>query len=390
MSIVLELTAHDPLIARDGRPFGVGQGQRMRGLPWPLPSVVAGSFRTALVQATAGLDFTADRPQRLLTEVAVAGVFPVHNGQLYLPAPLDAVWHPDTQKLFRATPQAISPDDGTDLPDGLQPVMLTAQQAADDFKAATPPAWWPWEKYVQWLTNVAVEYPSSWFTADFLGPACRTRRDQVALDANRGAAAESLIFTTDNLHVGYLPRHRVSTDHRPRAFHERFAEVTLAARITLANASQFSLSVPWAIWHPLGGERRLVHWQTSPQPVRGWQCPEAIAAALANTQRVRLILATPAIFRQGWKPDVVHGPLQNAGLTLVGASIARWKAVSGWSLAPPRGPKPIRRMVPAGSVYFFQCEKGAAAKCADLWLHAISDSEQDQRDGFGLALWGIW
>ncbi len=51
MNIYLQLTPHDPLIARDSRPFGVGQGNRMRGLLWPLPSVVAGSCRSALVKA---------------------------------------------------------------------------------------------------------------------------------------------------------------------------------------------------------------------------------------------------------------------------------------------------------------------------------------------------
>jgi len=390
MNALLELTPHDPLIARDGRPFGVGQGNRMRGLPWPLPSVVAGSFRTALVKSLEGLDFTADIPQRLLTEVAVAGVFPTHNGRFYLPAPLDGVWHKETKILFRATPQDIASDDGTDLPDNLQPVMLTAQQAADDFKAATPPTWWPLEKYTEWLTNPTVEYPPDWFNSNFLGSAIRTPRDHVALDAHRDAAAESLIFTSDNLHLNHLPRLSQSPEDRSVPFRERFAEVTLSAQITVATDSRLALPSHWAIWHPLGGERRLVHWQTCQQPIHGWQCPEAIHRALANTTHVRLILATPAIFRQGWRPDLANAPLQEFGLQLVAVCTGRWKAISGWSLAPPRGPKPIRRMVPAGSVYFFQCEKGVAGNLSNLWLRSSSYHPQDQRDGFGLALWGIW
>ena len=35
----------DPLVARDGRPFGAGQGNRMRSSGWLYPSVVAGSYR---------------------------------------------------------------------------------------------------------------------------------------------------------------------------------------------------------------------------------------------------------------------------------------------------------------------------------------------------------
>jgi hypothetical protein len=70
----LQLTAHDPIIARDGRPFGMGQGNRMRGLSWPLPSVVAGSFRTALVKANPPFDFTRNTPHQL-HRAEIAGVF---------------------------------------------------------------------------------------------------------------------------------------------------------------------------------------------------------------------------------------------------------------------------------------------------------------------------
>jgi CRISPR-associated protein Cmr3 len=222
--------------------------------------------------------------------------------------------------------------------------MLTAEQAAEDFKAETPPAWWPLAKYIDWLTNAADRHEPSWFTTDFLLPPRTAMRDHVALDADRGAAAESQIFATANLHLTHLPRHGVKTDDRTKlSFDQRFAQVQLTARVALAAGSDLALPTPFSTWHPLGGERRLVHWQQCQSAVTGWDCPDAIRHALATTARVRLILATPAIFKHGWKPDLDHGPLKDSGLTLVGACTGRWKAVSGWSLAPPRGPKPMRR-----------------------------------------------
>lgn len=396
MTTHMQLTPHDPLIARDGRPFGAGQGNRMRGLPWPLPSVVAGSFRTALVKALPRRDFSGTMPERLLKEVCVAGVMPACTKTIYLPAPLDCAWHKDTKVIFRSAPQTPADTDGTDLPEGLTPVMLTPEQAAEDFKAETPPAWWPLAKYIDWLTNAADRYEPSWFTTDFLLPPRTALRDHVALDADRGAAAESQIFATANLHLTHLPRHGVKTDDRKKLrFDQRFAEVELTARVAIADGSDLALPTPFATWHPLGGERRLVHWQKCQSAVTGWDCPDAIRHALATTERVRLILATPAVFKDGWKPGWptkgLEGELSGVKLKLVGASTGRWKAVSGWSLAPPRGPKPIRRMVPAGSVYYFEVEKpGDAAPLADLWLQSVSDDEQERRDGFGLATWGIW
>lgn len=387
MSVILQLTPHDPLIARDGRPFGERQGNRMRGLSWPLPSVVAGSFRTALVKSNPAWDFTWKYfTETELKAVEVAGVLPVYNERLYYPAPLDCAYHKETHEIFRAQPQKVDDGCGTDLPEQLQPVMLTHTQAEEDFKAETPPAWWPYEKYVEWLTSPAIQHEPSWFEMGFLGSAKEVMRDHVKIDPNLGAAEESQIFSTANLHVSYLPRFRAEKSEKPRKFQDRFAEITLSARVTLLSGSPFSLD-RLTLWHPLGGERRLVHWQQCQQAVSGWTCPPEISTALSDTKRVRLILATPAIFQDGWKPDLTREPF--TGLTLVGACTGRWKAVSGWDLQK-RGPKPIRRMVPAGSVYFFECQAGSAAKLANYWLQSVSDDPQDQRDGFGLALWGTW
>jgi CRISPR-associated protein Cmr3 len=391
MSVVLQVTPNDPLVARDGRPFGVGQGNRMRGLSWPLPSVVAGSFRTALVKSSGGLDFSGDIPQRLM-QIAVAGVFPVHGGELYLPAPNDAVAEPNENGkgmkfLHRVVPQPIT--GGCDLPeDGLRPVMLSESQAGEDFKPAEVPTWWPVGKYAEWLVGNDVCFDSSFL----YGPLQETR-DHVCLDAERGAAAEGQIFATAGLNVTRLPRFGVDGS---RPLHERLAEITLSGRITIPDSeTALTIGQQFGIWHPLGGERRMVHWQQEAAETTGWNCPAGIRSALATATKVRMVLATPAVFKDGWKPAWLtmglEGELSGVKLKLVGASSGRWKAVSGWSLAPPRGPKPIRRMVPAGSVYFFEVEKpGDAAPLADLWLQSVSDDEQERRDGFGLAVWGIW
>jgi CRISPR-associated protein Cmr3 len=148
------------------------------------------------------------------------------------------------------------------------------------------------------------------------------------------------------------------------------------------------------ILHPLGGERRLVHWRaTADDP---WSCPEAVRGALKQSGQVRMILATPAIFSGGWRPGwlkeglIGRPPGGGPTLRLVGLTIQRWRAVSGWSLAQPRGPKPVKRYVPAGGAYFFEVVEGSAVDLAESWLQPVSDDKQDRRDGFGLALWGTW
>ncbi|GIW88025.1 MAG: CRISPR-associated protein Cmr3 [Isosphaeraceae bacterium] len=403
----LELTAHDPIIARDGRPFGLGQGNRMRGLSWPLPSVVAGSLRSALVKASPNLDFTRATPVELL-RVEVAGIFPCSGGQLYLPAPNDCVWEENSGTVFRVGPVPLQEGEGADFPvPDLSPVQLTTDQARDDFKVKAVPAWWPLNKYEQWLTMADAELPATWFDAMFLDAAKRDIRDHICLNAETGTAAEGLIFATEGLTLTHLPRFG-SRDSQPSS--KRFAEITLSVRVT--SAEKVSAYVDQLnIWSPLGGERRLVHWQRSDQ-LRLWKCPDAVRTVLERATRIRMVLASPAIFDHGWLPAWLDSrslqgrPLGDGPtLKLVGACISRWRAVSGWAYAPHSelngrrrvvpedspGPKAIRRMVPAGGVYFFEKVDGDARVLASNgWLKPVSDAPHDRRDGFGLAVWGIW
>lgn len=382
----LELTCRDPIVSRDGRPFGAGQGNRMRAVGWPLPSVVAGSLRTAIGK-TATKTFSTAVAQELL-QVAVAGVLPVSKGQLYLPAPYDSIILQE-QGPLRLTPQLVA-DGGCDWPaDGLRPVMLSEDQVSEEIKPKEGPAWWPLDRCVDWLIGTNIPFDTS-----FLHPALREERTHVQIDTDTGAADEGTLFTTAALPLTHLARYGAA----PKApFNDRFAEIILAARV---NASGWCGATAGQLnaLHPLGGERRLVHWKTAAANV--WACPKVVGEALAKTNRVRMVLTTPAIFDDGWKPGwlkerlIGSPPGSNVTLKLVGVTLQRWRAVSGWSLAElpnqPRGPKPVKRLVPAGGVYFFEIESGASADLAGLWLEPVSDDEQDRRDGFGLSVWGTW
>jgi len=395
----LQLTARDPIIARDGRPFGAGQGNRMRSLSWPLPSVVAGSFRTALVKVNPGLDFTKETPVELL-RVEVAGVFPAAEEQLYLPAPNDCLW--DGESIHAAQPVDVD-DGGCDFPvNGLRPVILSEDQSAADFKPTPVPAWWPLNELTDWLLGRPIT-----FNTEFLNAAFQETREHVCIDARTGAAAEGHIFATAGLNVTHLPRFGVPESE---PFHKRFTEIALSARVTIAEKA-FEHVESLNAWHPLGGERRLVHWQRSDQ-IELWKCPDSIRTALESAAHIRMVLTSPAIFEHGWRPSwldsdsLVGKPLGDGPtLKLVGVCIPRWRAVSGWAYAPHAedngrrrivphdrpGPKAIRRMVPAGGVYFFEKVDGDARVLAtNGWLKPVSDAPHDCRDGFGLAVWGTW
>ena len=89
MTSYLSLSPRDPIVARDGRPFNAGGGNRMRSLEWIYPQLASGSFRSMLGKLD-GADFGNPAFRDQLKAVNVAGPFPEWNGELYFP--VRATW----------------------------------------------------------------------------------------------------------------------------------------------------------------------------------------------------------------------------------------------------------------------------------------------------------
>lgn len=413
----LQLQARDPLIARDGRPMT--DGQPMRSLDWLYPSVVAGSLRNLLGKETGGFN-----PNEL-RQIGVSGVFPVATGlrsqaELFVPAPADISVRKSVQGIleaFASRPERVpdgcgctgvwfSGDSVAKIGDQfdadlLQPITLSPA-ATGDFKPEKLPAWWSVSQIARWLADPigkaflppgSMEWPS-----DFLNAAELDHRIHVVIEPGTLAAkTESALFQSTGLAV-----------ERMTAAANHTLDVRLAVRVepTSAVAATYDLHLDGLnLLHPLGGERRLVHWRNV-DDAKLWNCPavvsDALKAANVASGGVRMLLATPAIFSNGWLPDWltfdaekgwlgtppgVHG--SDVVLRLTGARIERWKSISGWDFETSKA-KAVRRLVPAGAVYFFNVEAGNAECLEQRWLRSVCNPAQDQLDGFGLALWGVW
>lgn len=389
MSAYLTLTPRDPLIARDGRPFGIGQGHRMRALTWFLPSVLAGALRTLLGKSTS--EEFSEATVHALKQMTVVGPFLQLKNELYFPAPADlVVWKDDTADNPALRRQAMplrpfmdgSSDTECDLPGRLVPVHIT-----QDVKPERAPEFWSATAMYRWLCNTEEKMISAPPTPEdatpesgYLASLSQDKRTHVRIDAQSGASEDSLLFMTVGLD-----------------FSRKGPETSLSIAARVDSDQTFGEYLAQLdTFHPFGGERRLLHWGQG--NAAAWAPPQEVRRTMQGKQNIRLILATPAVFTHGWKPgwldDELRGspPGTTVTVRLVSACINRWKPLSGWSLEKNQvGPKPLRRMVPAGSTFFFIVESGDATELFDqLWLHSVCDVEQDRRDGFGLALWGVW
>ncbi|VVB63952.1 CRISPR-associated protein (Cas_Cmr3) [uncultured archaeon] len=393
--VCLSIAPHDPIIARDGRPFNAGN--RMKGLDWPYPSVLAGSLRTMLGKMRDG---NFDKNTILaLKKIIVFGPLPLNQNKIYFPAPKDLLVKEENKKR-ECCAYAIRPmsrplnnqeDEGCNLPSSdLRPSMLP-DSVKDEFKPAKIPAFWSLDIMINWLLNAKGEYFSSppdpediKGRSDFLNLPQKEPRIHVMIDPDLGSSKDSMLFETIGLNLCVKGEDE---------------GIRLAAKIE-AEGEFGDLAVKIDCLNTFAGERRLAKWKAGIIQDE-WKCPKNIICGLKGKSKVRMVLATPAIFSDGWKPGWIDGWPKDKEpdnwpkglkLKLVSACTDRWKPISGWCLEKGKqGPKPIRRLVPAGSVYFFEIMEGDAALLAEsLWLRSICDVEQDRQDGFGLALWGIW
>ncbi len=371
-----------PLLFRDPRPFG-GDGQGAESLPFPLPPSIAGALRTVLGEQE-GVDYRADGVRDRLLGLACAGPLlaetTASGGWSPLcPRPLDALYL--GQEVVRLAPASAPEGAGCDLPGGLLPVQAPA--AARE-KPAEGPAFWRLEPMAAWLAGAGVERDPG------LGrdPVPREVRTHVALAPGTLTAEEGRLFETDGLDFGPV----ADRDGRGRL---RGPAPALAPLARFAEPLAPGLRT-------LGGERRLARIT----PVAGaWPAvPDQLVAAVAGGGGLRLTLATPVPFTRGWLPgwlreDGTGSPPPVPGLTLRlrAAAVGRWQPISGWDLVardgrPGGAPRAVRRLAPAGSVYWFEVLAGTldAAAVAALWLASVADAEQDRRDGLGLALPGAW
>lgn len=417
----LTLSARDPLIARDGRPFELGL--RMKSLDWFYPSVVAGSLRTMLGNLASGFPAAADEYSRVtdaLKQIAIGGPFPCVNGEIYFPGPQDVVFREKDGVLdaFGMRPvglKARGDGGGSDLPPGLEPALLP-RNIEEDFKAVKSPAFWSCAEIIRWILNASGRdfFPKSTTTwpASFLHAPAKDVRTHVQMDPETGAGKSGALFQSIGLDLFQFIR---GDGHGTPGI----SKDALSIRVVSEGEHGDRLRGLDRL-HPLGGERRLVRWEAGNEPA-GWTCPDEVRRHLQAIEdrprkRVRMVLATPALFRMGWRPGWLHEQAEGGRIRLTGtvpgtdvivrlisACIDRWRPISGWSYERGSvGAKPIRRLVPAGGVYFFEVMDGKPGQLAARWLESvcdesilgdhqyIGDGAQNRRDGFGLALWGVW
>ncbi|MGQ9487113.1 MAG: type III-B CRISPR module-associated protein Cmr3 [Armatimonadota bacterium] len=375
---IVRIRGIDPLLFRDGRPFAAEIGAlSARTLSCPYPATVTGFLRT-LIGKRWGIDWNNKEHIQRVLNVAVQAPILQCNGEAVFHAPADAMVYKEEgsseAKVMPLRPvQNLADGEGCNLPKHLVPLNVT-----EETKSLSSYALWKHQDLFRWLGN-----PTG---AGFAVPCEVTRmevEERVHVCINdKGTGEEGKLFSAQ-----FLSFERYRWGKKPmRDEWHLLARVLTDEQIDLQDVGL------------LGGEKRLA--AVEPASPKEWPtCPASLQQALQGAKRVRMMLVTPAIFQNGWKPGWLNGKLEGMppsapalSLKLVSAAVKRREAVSGWSYRADRQqPKPTRLLAPAGSVYFFEVLDGDPSVLGtQAWLEAVSDAPHDRRDGYGLAIWGIW
>lgn len=392
-----------PVMARDGRNFDLGS--KARSMPWLFPSVVAGCLRSLV-----GRQSAAPVASTVLQDIEVVAPFLVvlsnelgEAERVLIPAPVDAFpvpdRHPaaprkrsDDEQRFLRLPFTASPDDPA--PSMMQrwkrrilfwhrktaDVAQTMPESAEfstldvgdtrSMKPAEGLQFWSLDSVMAWLLTTAggaVDIP-------------------IRSSAQRGLAAVTRVHASIRNDQVFQTVGLDFTDDQRRP-------LGIACRVRGRNSLVELLreGVPTTI----AGERRAAWWSTTLSAPLLRARPEWIAQFRDYCRghdplRLRMMLVTPAEFSDGMVPGwAMNGgvvPGTSLRLKLEGIANGRWHGVSGWDMAT-HSPRPGRRLVPAGSIYQFRVVDGVP-DLEQLWMRAVSDSDQARRDGFGITLWG--
>lgn len=366
MSTNYLLRPYDKLFIKDGRPMSLEDDTAASGLFPPPPSVFFGALRSAVLSKANAAPESNEDP---IHNGHILGIAFARNGELLFPTPNDLVREKSKDDKQREEPAyrltLSNPEDA----------KLTSQPISGGQLLETP------------LKGKIVQSVGGFITTSGL-------KDYLA--GNSVPAKE--LFDADKLYKG-VPKLGIGLDY--------VSGTTKDGQLYTMTMQQLSPEVCLCVraegFGPLtddirlGAEARAAEVKTSASDDLTWptDCPP-------SGEHLTMYLATPAVFRQGWIPDFIdpvtmEGKVEGNSVRLVAASVGKAIPLGGWDIA--KGcPKPMRRAVPAGSVYHFCILPGI--DLAGFRRHALlshfdgEDSSPDnsklsyQKQGFGLAYFG--
>ena len=359
----LFLKPNDTFFFRDGRPFTRGEQSEGYSIETPFPSTVMGALRTAYIAFCGDMAQFASKQMKSVigtkrslsgASIQVKGVFLGRNGgSLYYPTPRDLV---SEKKSGSAT---------------LYPLSMESQSSTFSSNSKSELS-----NLLTWNDpTMQVEHAGGYISCDSLR--------KYLLGKTSGLTSENSGFIIDEPKVGITRSHKTLTVDEGMLYRinmKRFSDSGLGFVVDVNGIDP----LPKSALIKLGGEGKGFTYRDTSQKSDPLLPSDRVRILnmVAESEKFKLYLATPAIFNEGWLPKDLH-----KGIELITAAIGNYVTVGGWEVANG-SPKKAYRAVPAGSVYYFRLINDTKAETVLDCLHYKNIGDQRTQEGFGLAYVG--
>lgn len=372
--MLLRLSPFDTLFFRSGRPFVAGTDTWADTVFPPSPSTFYGALRSFLIFEGGTLQQFYDGKHKHTKwigkksnngkvdygELQIKGIFFLKD-EIYFPAPLDLVSVKSKDTLiplkFQDKPQIFI----SNYP--LENILLwQKKELVDDAEG-----WLAFANFICYLKNKEDEFSPI------------KTNDLFEYEPKIGIARDRTTFTSREGHLYRVPMVRLNQKNDSKTYF-------------LVETSDID-GFPQEGILQLGGEGKAVRFEKlEDDPL------DNIKDIDFNFENkyFKIYFATPAVFKNGWKPSWINegyeGEYKGNKLKLVACVIGRPISIGGWDLVNQTS-KPMRKAIPAGSVYYFKILDDAEPEKIKKVFHFknISDDFDDikySKEGFGLTILG--
>lgn len=376
------IEAFDVLSPRGNQAFGQpGEHAAAQLLPWP--SVLAGALRSAALASAghssgASIEALVKKNAELACQLALPGAA-AHGSAfqlgsfglarndgastqpvMQLPVDLVVTGEPGRYALERLVPASLPTAIQTSSAGLAVPLLRTAGSAK--------PVTGLWLNSDGWQAYCSGRVPQSDQLLDVSEIASRRQSVGIGMDAGLRRVEKGQLYTAERIElrdgVGYWAR-----IHNPQACQIDSSLLRLGGDGHAAHLSNINVALP--------------------------QVP---VAQIKKQGRFALVLTSPALFENGSTPAIIgsEGLWQEKDFSarLVCHLAGRPEIISGWDLQRGR-PKPARRFVPAGSVYWFDNFNGNPQALLDCfskgnWYEPLAETEHRLTEGFNQVQLVAW
>lgn len=353
--MIIEINALDTLFFRDGKPFSMEEETWADGMFPPFPSVIYGALRSAYFANHIGELDKANQLDDPTGTLMLKDIYLKVNDEIYFPLPLDCVKEKDeknnksfvlnshpTDELISNSPKLdeilVQPNDKNNKIENISDAILVKIDFEDYLNSNAD------DIFYYKLDKFLLSEPK-------IG---------IARASNTHSTEEGKLYRVDMKRLADRNKNNLSI------------------------IIEFEgLELPNSGFLKLGGEGKAASYNKYNESIK------VNFPKFEDDKQFKIILVTPAIFNNGWLSNWINKdtiPNTDCKVKLITAAIGKPINIGGFDMQK-RMPKPMYKGVPAGSVYYFELQKGTMNDVKKMFHQkAISDVYPEQ--GFGIAYVG--